>query len=76
MERYAKEVGLGIEPIQLHSQEVQPDKSVGLVVVPASDGLLRVAYFQWVIELKSGRVADIDDSFRVKFIVPAAGSAS
>ena len=47
----------------------EPDGSLGLVTVQGTDGS-RVALMQWVLQGKLGRVADIDESFRVKAIVP------
>lgn len=47
-------------------RDLKPDGSLALVVVAGP----RVGLMQWVLEGKTGRIADIDEDFRVKTIVP------
>ena len=51
---------------------LQPDRSLALVVVTGP----RVGLMQWVLEGKTGRIAEIDEEFRVKAIVPVGGKKS
>lgn len=47
-------------------RDLKPDRSLALVVVAGPC----VGLMQWIIEGKTGRIADIDEDFKVKTIVP------
>lgn len=53
----------------LAGDQTTSDGTLGLVTLNSSDGP-QVVLFQWVIAGKTGRVADLDESSRVKMIVP------
>ena len=69
--RWVQEMTASAEAFKFLAKD-QPNKSdgsLGLVTVKGSDGP-RVCLFQWVLPLKSGRIADLDENSCVKMIVP------